>query len=953
MTFYILVGLLFLATPVLAIIALVKAVGNKGLIDDQTRRIAALEHQIATLRAAPPQFASVETTPTQAEQTMADPPSPDTQTAPPSAQSLASREATPVPEPPPIEGTVTSETPLLPTTPPTPTATKTGSVPASQPVLAKTPAKAEEPSQRERALAERWLVWLGGITLALGGTFFVKFGIDQGLLSPLVRICLGALVGILAMVAGSVLAKAPSLQTETPEAAPSKPDQSGALSAARHALPWHVPAALTGAGSAIVFASIYTGYALYDLLPPLTTFIALALTCAACCILALRHGPFVALLGLAGTYIVPALVATDTPSCMALFSYLLVVAAGGLTLLRWRSWWWLGWVIQGASAFWVITWYILQDSTASHQDATLGAFVCALFLLFVLFRRGIPSIPILKGVADSRQIRILVHSMGVLSSLLMVALVFWADTSTASYAGLFILHAGIIAFALRDPAFDRLPWSGALSTVLISLGWVLDAVPMDLLDNGLALPLPFHSTGLLWTMGLMVALHCISGFLAYRRTPHPGRWATLVSGMPVIALAASYYRLPYIFADLGWSMLALVVAAALVGCASHAARHREDKGIDLALAAYATGVVAALALMATFALEEAWLTVALAVLPLGIAWIDNYLRLPVLRKVALIVTGTVIARLVLNPWALDYPLTGSLTQAWVWYGYGLPALFFALASRIFLRRGDDRLVMVLEGGSVLFVTFLASEVIRLIATGGDFQNPYYGYLEQSWHSDVWLALSVGLLALHRRNGRKIPLWGGTALLVMGCGQTVLGPVLISNPLQTGMPVGSMPLLNGLLFAYAVPAILIGVATWLSPWEQRFRTVLYGLTMGLGVLWATMEVRHLFSGSLLTEFPVGQAEQGTYSVLYLLIGLGILLLGIHQRQAMLRKTALAVIIAVVAKVFLIDLSETDGLWRALSFLGLGATLVGLGVVYRRTLRHFPDSMPPSPPTENGE
>ena len=36
----------------------------------------------------------------------------------------------------------------------------------------------------------------------------------------------------------------------------------------------------------------------------------------------------------------------------------------------------------------------------------------------------------------------------------------------------------------------------------------------------------------------------------------------------------------------------------------------------------------------------------------------------------------------------------------------------------------------------------------------------------------------------------------------------------------------------------------------------------------------------------------------------------------------------------AKVFLVDMSGLVGLWRVLSFLGLGLALISLGAVYRR-------------------
>jgi uncharacterized membrane protein len=38
--------------------------------------------------------------------------------------------------------------------------------------------------------------------------------------------------------------------------------------------------------------------------------------------------------------------------------------------------------------------------------------------------------------------------------------------------------------------------------------------------------------------------------------------------------------------------------------------------------------------------------------------------------------------------------------------------------------------------------------------------------------------------------------------------------------------------------------------------------------------------------------------------------------------------------VVAKVFLSDMAELEGVLRALSFIGLGGALVGIGYAYRR-------------------
>jgi uncharacterized membrane protein len=61
---------------------------------------------------------------------------------------------------------------------------------------------------------------------------------------------------------------------------------------------------------------------------------------------------------------------------------------------------------------------------------------------------------------------------------------------------------------------------------------------------------------------------------------------------------------------------------------------------------------------------------------------------------------------------------------------------------------------------------------------------------------------------------------------------------------------------------------------------------------------------------------------------------LMVLGIRSGLRKLRLAALGVIGLVCAKVFLVDMAGLAGLWRVLSFLGLGLALIGLGAVYRR-------------------
>ena len=56
----------------------------------------------------------------------------------------------------------------------------------------------------------------------------------------------------------------------------------------------------------------------------------------------------------------------------------------------------------------------------------------------------------------------------------------------------------------------------------------------------------------------------------------------------------------------------------------------------------------------------------------------------------------------------------------------------------------------------------------------------------------------------------------------------------------------------------------------------------------------------------------------------------------MKSQVLRIASAALIAVAVAKVFIFDMSELEGVLRALSFIGLGAVLIGIGLFYQRLL-----------------
>jgi len=165
---------------------------------------------------------------------------------------------------------------------------------ASAPSAAPPPLPQRPPGLEER-LGTRWVVWIGGLTLALGGFFMVRYSIEAGLLGPGVRTMLGGLFALALLAAGEWTQRKESISSIA-------------------ALPIaNIPAILTAAGTAVAFATVYAAYALYDFLAPASAFILLGLVALGTLAAALLHGPALAGLGIVGAFVTPILVSSDKP----------------------------------------------------------------------------------------------------------------------------------------------------------------------------------------------------------------------------------------------------------------------------------------------------------------------------------------------------------------------------------------------------------------------------------------------------------------------------------------------------------------------------------------------------------------------------------------------------------------------------------------------------------------
>jgi len=67
------------------------------------------------------------------------------------------------------------------------------------------------------------------------------------------------------------------------------------------------------------------------------------------------------------------------------------------------------------------------------------------------------------------------------------------------------------------------------------------------------------------------------------------------------------------------------------------------------------------------------------------------------------------------------------------------------------------------------------------------------------------------------------------------------------------------------------------------------------------------------------------------------------------QSQRARLASAIVIALtILKAFLVDMSALTGVWRALSFIGLGLVLVAIGWLYQKVLFRRQQQAPPAAP-----
>jgi uncharacterized membrane protein len=328
----------------------------------------------------------------------------------------------------------------------------------------------------------------------------------------------------------------------------------------------------------------------------------------------------------------------------------------------------------------------------------------------------------------------------------------------------------------------------------------------------------------------------------------------------------------------------------------------------------------------------------------GIAWVAEKRPWPSLRWLAAAVTLGVLGRIAWDPRIVGDAIGTTPIVNWLLWGYGVPAASFWLAGQMLRRRADDVPVRVVDAAAILFTVLLIVLEVRHYLTG----DPYgegSALAEAALDVSLLLAVVIGLERLRLKSGSIVHDLGAQLLAACVFAMIVFSLGVSANPLFTGEPIGG-PFINLILLGYGLPALLAGALAIITRGTRPrwYSSTAAATALALALAYLSLEIRTLYHGTVLTEGVTSDAEQYAYSAAWLVFGVALLAAGIWLRSLPLRAASAAVVVLTVLKVFLIDMSGLTGIYRALSFLGLGVVLIGIGWFYQRLL--FPRTTTPA-------
>ncbi|QPC87276.1 DUF2339 domain-containing protein [Mesorhizobium sp. NBSH29] len=782
----------------------------------------------------------------------------------------------------------------------------------------------------ETALGTRWAVWVGGLALALGGIFMVRYSIEAGIFGPRARLVMAVLFGLLLAGAGEV-ARRKGFKVP--------------LEGFRGA---HVPGILTAAAAFTLFGAVYAAHGVYGFIGPGIAFTLLGLIGVAAVVAAVLHGKALAALGLLGSLVTPVLVASDSQNPWVLFIYLAIILTATAFIARLRSWAWIMGMAFAGCGIWGLIYLASTVVPAISPVAFINLIM--LGVLVIIWLRGDPADSDLAPIGSGVDRTSVVPAFLTATTAILIGSVPDLAVLGGTYFSAALLVAMVIGACYRFKAITLLYASG-VATLSVYLGSAfgndfditapgrvvaIDGVPVS------DVSVHFVSLGFLIGATFLVAGVWNARKYAVARSVRGASWAGWASLAPLGMLAITWFAFGNIDRDISYAIVALVLTGALIASAEWVARaEMPPMGGKVPVSLLLIGASAGTILTILMAFGAGPTTILIGIAAAVPAFATRYRVYPILGWLSAGLAGVTLAHIAFDPTIVGTNILGKTPVFnWLLAGYGLPALGFGFAAwQLAKTRPDTRPRQIMEAFAALFGLLTVAMLVRHAMNGGIINSGAPSLGEQAIYTLIAIGGSGILIALDARAPSPVFRYGALVIGVISVVLIAIAHFIGLNPLTTNASTGTIPVFNLLLLAYLMPAVAMAA---LAIYARGKRPRWYVATLAvvsaiLAFAYATLSVRRLFQGEFIGAWKgMTQLETYSYSALWLVMGVALLALGARLRSVPLRIASAALVVVAVAKAFLFDMSQLEGFLRALSFIGLGGVLIGIGLFYQRML-----------------
>lgn len=748
-----------------------------------------------------------------------------------------------------------------------------------------------------------WMIWIGGVALAFGGVFFVNYSLDAGLLSPMMRVLLGTLFGLSLIVAAEYLHR-------------KKVPFEGFAN--------YVPAVLAGGGFISLFALTLLTLISFKLIEPIAAFVLLAIIALGASWYALRFGPVLALLGILGSYSVPLWISSEQPQWILLLCYVAFISVSATLVANKvkRSWlWYMIWI---AHLGWLLLSLVSINNSYSEYIAWSVFSAVSVWLLIiwprlglrprVLFQEPLGVLPLIKQIPDN-------PLLFVIFSGTALAIGLQTDLMTATCI------LAIFALILFIAPLGFSGWDAWPLLILPLLGVFLfsQTMPSQGYNNFLAFQ------GLLGIALVFTFLIFIYTLFLASKYPKRLSFSILASSIVFWVLGLSYANNSADTIDIlypFWFLILLGSSAILIVFAQRSSNLLQSF-------CYWAGANANLTFSFTLVLDKTALTLAISLQVLLVSWLIRRLRLTIPQWLIKLLIAGVLLRLTITPWMDDYTDLSLFSLHWTTLFYPIVMIVFALS--LLLWQTNKTMQSMLLGALLHLIALYVTTQTGLYLVG---HIPNFFHLSLYEHillSMNWLLLGSVYLYRQQLAGQLAQLYRIGAAILLGVGMLLQLRLLTQyNPfIEDVIYIGSSVIFSWLWLWWGVPLL---VSLWVYKKSKLLTeqikqpalisaSVFFTLLIN-GLIRQFWQGENIFIGHLTSE-----AELYSYSIIWLMLSASLVAISHLKQQEKRQKIGVALLALVIAKVFLIDMANLEGLLRAVSFIGLGLCLVALSWLFQ--------------------